>query len=163
MTRHLLRRTIVRRPLDETFAFFSRAEELEGITPPWLGFRILTPTPFPMEVGTRIDYRLRLRGIPLRWQSEITAWEPRELFVDEQRRGPFRLWRHLHRFRAVPGGTLVEDDVEYAVPGGSIVDRLFVAPELGKIFSFRQQRIRELLGSGPELVVPDESSDRSAA
>ena len=85
-------------PLESVFAFFSDAANLELLTPGWLHFRILSPLPLAMAVGTRIDYRLRLRGVPIRWQSEITAWEPPCRFVDEQRRGPYRVWIHEHRF-----------------------------------------------------------------
>ena len=136
----------VPRPLEETFAFFADAHNLERLTPPLLRFRILTPAPIEMAVGTRIDYRLRLRGIPIRWRSEITRWDPPHGFVDEQRRGPYRKWIHEHRFRDQGGGTHVEDHVTYAVPGGALVDRWFVRPDLDRIFDYRQRVIAEVLG-----------------
>lgn len=132
-------------PLEETFAFFSNAHNLERLTPPLLRFRILTPPPIEMAVGTRIDYRLRLRGVPIRWQSEITRWDPPRGFVDEQRRGPYRKWIHEHRFRDEGGGTRVEDHVTYAVPGGALVDRWVVRPDLDRIFDYRQRVIAEVL------------------
>ena len=125
------------RPLDEVFAFFAAAENLERITPPWLRFQIVSPLPIEMKVGARIEYRLRLHGIPVHWQSEITAWEPPYRFIDEQRRGPYRLWVHEHRFRAEGNRTHVEDTVIYAVPGGALVRNLFVSRELDKIFTYR--------------------------
>jgi ligand-binding SRPBCC domain-containing protein len=106
------------RPVSEVFSFCADAGNLDVITPPWLRFQILTPRPMAMRVGAQIDYRLRLRGLPLRWQSEITVWQPPHRFVDEQRRGPYRAWRHEHTFTAQDGGTLVGDRVRYAVLGG---------------------------------------------
>ena len=80
-----------------------------------------------MLAGTRIDYRLRLRGIPLRWQSEITEWNPPHAFVDVQRRGPYRLWRHTHTFDETEGGVVVGDSVEYAVWGNQLIEKFFCA------------------------------------
>ena len=135
-------------PLEETFAFFAEARNLERITPPFLRFRIVTPAPIPMRVGTLIDYRLRLRGIPVRWRTEITAWDPPRSFTDVQVRGPYRKWVHRHDFVEENGGTRVDDTVTYAVPGGALVDRLIVRPDLERIFGYRRSAIRELLG-GP--------------
>ncbi|MDE2664313.1 MAG: SRPBCC family protein [Gemmatimonadota bacterium] len=133
-------------PLERTFAFFSDAHNLERITPPFVNFRVLTPPPIEMRVGTLIDYRLRLHGIPIRWQSEITHWDPPHGFIDEQRRGPYRKWIHEHRFEAEDGGTRVEDHVTYAVPGGALIDRWFVRPDLERIFEYRHSAISEVLG-----------------
>jgi ligand-binding SRPBCC domain-containing protein len=135
------------RPLDEVFSFFADARNLERITPPWVMFRLLTPGDIPMRVGALIDYRIRVHGVPLRWQSEITAWEPGRRFVDEQRRGPYRSWIHEHRFSEKDGGTLVEDRVEYAVPGGPIVNKLFVANDVAKIFEYRKRKLEEIFPS----------------
>ena len=118
-------RLFVPAPVPAVFSFFADARNLEAITPPSLRFTVLTPA-VVMRQGTRLDYRLRLRGIPFRWQSEITAWEPNERFKDEQRRGPYRYWRHVHLFRESEGGTLVEDGVEYRR-----VVRVFPAPLAG--------------------------------
>ncbi len=147
-TRRLFRSTHIDRPLDEVFEFFADAGNLEALTPPWLSFEILTPRPLTMAVGTLIDYRIRLRGLPMRWRSEITVWEPPHRFVDEQLRGPYRRWSHLHRFRERDGGTDVIDDVEYAVWGGALIERVFVRRDLRRIFDYRQQRLPELLASG---------------
>ena len=130
-------------PPQEVFKFFADAFNLEHLTPPSLRFEILTPPPIEMRVGLLLDYRVRLRGVPMRWQSEITAWQPPHCFVDEQRRGPYRLWIHEHTFSAQNGGTLAKDFVRYATPGGAIVQRLFVAAELNRIFDYRNAAIRD--------------------
>lgn len=122
---------------DRVFAFFAAPRNLEAITPPWLKFEIVTRGNIVMREGATIDYRLSLRRIPLRWRSEITVWEPGRCFVDEQRRGPYRSWRHTHTFSDLDGGTLCGDLVEYSVPGGPLVDRLFVRRDLAAIFAYR--------------------------
>ena len=137
------------RPLADVFAFFADAGNLEALTPPWLRFRILTPQPIAMRKGTRIDYRLRLHGLPVGWMTEITAWEPPRRFVDEQRRGPYRVWIHEHRFAERDGGTEVRDRVRYGVPGGWLVDRLGVRRDVRRIFEHRSQKMRELFPAPP--------------
>ncbi len=136
------------RPREEVFEFFADAFNLEAITPPWLGFRLLAPGSIVMGAGTPIDYRLRLRGLPVRWRSEITAWEPPQRFVDEQRRGPYRRWVHEHVFEERDGGTEVRDNVDYALFLGRLVGPLFVERDLRKIFVFRQQKLLEHFGRG---------------
>jgi hypothetical protein len=143
----LNRSQVVRRERDEVFAFFANADNLENMTPPWLRFRIVTTLPIEMRTGARIDYVLRLHGIPIHWTSEITAWEPPFRFVDEQIRGPYRLWKHEHRFEVVSGGTRVIDTIQYAVPGGPMVHRFFVAPDLERVFEFRKERLGARFGS----------------
>ena len=135
------RQIIEKRTIEGVFAFFSDACNLAVITPPWLRFEVLTPAPIEMKVGTRIDYRLKLRGIPVRWQSEITLWDPPHAFVDEQRRGPYRRWHHTHTFAQTANGVMVEDVVEYAVWGGSLVNKLFVRVDIEKIFAYRAQKL----------------------
>jgi ligand-binding SRPBCC domain-containing protein len=135
------------RSIAETFAFFGDALKLEEITPPWLHFHVLTPRPIPMFPGAKIDYRLRLHGVPVTWQSEITVWEPPYRFVDQQLRGPYRLWHHEHTFAEKDGGTWVKDRVDYAVPGGPLAHALFVRRDLERIFAYRRKRLEELLGA----------------
>ena len=137
------------RPREEVFAFFADPRNLEAITPPWLRFRIASEGPLEMRAGALIDYRLSLRGIPFGWRTLISAWEPPQRFVDEQLRGPYRLWRHEHRFEERPGGTRILDRVDYQVPGGALVERLLVRPDLERIFAWRQARVRELLEPPP--------------
>lgn len=130
--------------MEEVFAFFSDARNLEVLTPPWLRLRVLTPEPIELRAGTLLDYQLKLHGFPVRWQSEITAWEPPRRFVDEQRRGPYRRWIHEHRFEPRDAGTLAQDCVRYAVLGGRLVNRFLVEPYLRRIFAFRQRKLLEL-------------------
>jgi len=137
------------RPLEEVFAFFADARNLQVLTPAWLNFEILTPGAIEMHPGTLIDYRLRLHGIPLRWQSEITVWDPPWRFVDEQRRGPYRMWRHEHRFEGGGSKILVQDHILYAVPGGWLINRLFVARDVEEIFCWRRKKLQDLF---PERV-----------
>jgi ligand-binding SRPBCC domain-containing protein len=137
-------RLFLPRPLEIVFPFFSDAGNLETLTPPWLRFEIVTPRPIAMCAGALIEYRLRLHGIPVRWQSEITAWEPPHRFVDEQRRGPYRAWIHEHTFTESQGGSEVRDFVRYAAPGGWLVDRLFVRHDVRRIFEYRTRKLQEL-------------------
>ena len=132
------------RKLTEVFPFFADAANLDALTPPWLRFRILSAQPIWIAVGTLIDYRLRVRGFPMRWRSEITAWEPPHRFVDEQRRGPYRFWVHEHVFEEIDDSTVVRDHVRYAVPGGALIDRLFVRRDVERIFDYRRDRLRQL-------------------
>jgi ligand-binding SRPBCC domain-containing protein len=141
----LNRSQLIDRPIDEVFSFFADAKNLGTITPGWLDFRIATRAPIEMTEGVVIDYTLKLRGIPVRWQSEITAWEPPFRFVDEQRRGPYRYWIHEHEFEAVgETSTLVRDHVRYGVPGGTLVHKLFVEPDLERVFSYRAKKLDEI-------------------
>ncbi|MEA2158467.1 MAG: hypothetical protein QOD66_847 [Solirubrobacteraceae bacterium] len=148
----LEREQIVRAPLDEVFEFFSAARNLEALTPPWLRFEVLTAEPIPMHGGTVIEYRLRLRGIPLRWVTLIDEWEPGRRFVDRQLRGPYRLWHHTHDFAEHPDGTLVRDRVRYQIPLGplgALAHVAFVRRDLARVFDFRQAAVRRLIEHAP--------------
>lgn len=135
---------IIERPIEEVFSFFSRAENLEKITPPWLHFNIVTPTPISMEKGALIDYRLKLHGIPIKWRTEIESWQPPHRFVDQQLRGPYKKWFHEHTFESLgPNRTLAKDNVHYIPRFGSLVHKYFIRPDLEKIFGYRQQQLEE--------------------
>jgi uncharacterized protein YbjT (DUF2867 family)/ligand-binding SRPBCC domain-containing protein len=137
--------TIVSRTLDETFGFFSDARNLDRLTPPWVGFRILTPTPIPMRKGVLIDYRIRVRGVPLRWRTEIEHWDPPNAFADVQALGPYRWWHHTHRFEACPEGTRVVDEVEYRAPLAWLTHPLMINRDVKRIFEHRQGALRQAL------------------
>jgi ligand-binding SRPBCC domain-containing protein len=150
MRTHVLEREqLVPRPLGEVFAFFAQARNLERITPPWLGFEVLTPEPIEMRAGTLIEYRLRLHAVPLRWLTRIDEWRHQRAFADRQVQGPYRLWYHHHEFAAHDGGTTVRDRVTYALPLGRLGDlagTAVVRRELERIFDFRRDAVRRLLG-----------------
>ena len=153
MKTHILRSEIwLPRPVEEVFDFFSNAENLAVLTPPWVSFCILTPCPITMHAGTIIDYRIGIHGIPLPWRTEITEWEPTRRFVDVQRRGPYRLWRHQHEFEPRDGGTLCRDTVAYAVFFEFLIHPLFVRKDVAAIFASREEKMRELFCSNPANV-----------
>jgi ligand-binding SRPBCC domain-containing protein len=146
---HLARAQFIPRPLPEVFAFFQRPENLANITPPWLKFIVLSSSPVPMAQGIQIDYAIRLFGIRLRWTSRITEYDPPHLFVDEQIKGPYALWRHRHTFTPQDHGVMVRDEVAYALPFGVLgllAQWLYVRWSLQAIFNYREKMVRELLG-----------------
>jgi ligand-binding SRPBCC domain-containing protein len=147
---HTLRREQqIPRPVDEVFAFFSDARNLEELTPPWLGFRTLTTGPIRLAAGTRIRYGLQIHGAPVSWTTEIRRWDPPARFVDVQLSGPYQLWHHTHRFEARNGGTRMIDIVRYRLPFGPVgrlVNALVVRRDVERIFDYRNRRIGELFG-----------------
>ena len=149
------RRQTVAAGIEDAFAFFADPANLEAITPPWLGFRILG-APARLERGSHLRYRLRLFRWPVRWHTEIVEWRPPRSFTDVQRSGPYPLWEHTHRLVPVPGGTEVYDHVLYRVPGGplaALVKRGFVGPRLEEIFDYRAGRLAELLGRSDDSLI----------
>jgi ligand-binding SRPBCC domain-containing protein len=150
MWHHLRTELELPHDLETVFDFFSRAENLEAITPPTLGFRILTPLPIAMGCDTVIDYRIRLFGLPLRWRTLIPVWNPPHEFVDEQIRGPYKTWIHRHRFTALPeGGTRMIDEVRYELPFTPLGDLAYplVGRQVRAIFAHRNRIIPGLLAA----------------
>lgn len=149
MTFILKREQRLARPLASVFDFFQRPENLATITPPWLRFLMLTPSPVTMRRDLELDYRIRPFGIRLRWTSRITEYDPPRRFVDEQIRGPYRRWRHVHEFIDEGATTVVRDEVTYELPFGPLgwlVDVIYVRWSLKAIFDYRERVIREMLG-----------------
>ena len=141
--------TALYRPLSEVFEFFSHAENLNQITPTTLSFSILTPTPIPTKAGTLIDYYIKLKGIPFFWRTMITDWEPPYRFVDQQLKGPYVFWHHEHTFVEKDDHVLMTDRVTYLSPGlvfEPLLDKLFIRPEIEKIWAFRAERFKVLFG-----------------
>lgn len=149
MAEHFLTQELtIDRPRDEVFAFFADAGNLERITPPELGFHILTPGPIEMRQGTTIDYRLSLHGLPMKWRSEISSWNPPNEFVDTQLRGPYAQWVHRHRFiEDSPDTTTIRDEVRYRLPFAPFGDvaHFLVRRQLARIFDYRTKVVKEIL------------------
>jgi ligand-binding SRPBCC domain-containing protein len=132
---------LIKKRLPEVFSFFENPANLAIITPPQLGFKILTPTPLQMGKGTLIDYTVRIMGLPVRWTSLISEYDPPHKFVDVQLKGPYSFWHHAHLFKEHAEGTLIEDRVDYCLPFGLLgrwVNKLVVARQLQSIFDYRQ-------------------------
>jgi len=140
----LTARMTVDLPREEVFEFFADANQLETITPEWLNFEVLTPRPILMRAGLLLDYRIRLHWVPIKWRTEISAWNPPFRFVDQQLKGPYKRWHHEHTFEEVDGKTIVFDNVHYIPRGGSLIHRFMVKPDLEKIFRFRHDRLTEI-------------------
>ena len=134
-------------PRGEVFAFFADPANLEALTPPWLRFEVLTPRPLPRGEGALFDYRIRVRGLPLRWRTLIETFVPGEHFTDRQIAGPYALWHHTHRFEDLPnGGTRMTDTVRYRLGWGVLgylVTALWVRRDIQRIFEFRKQALAE--------------------
>ena len=145
MAEHTLTRSLTLDvPRETVFPFFADAGNLEIITPPELGFNIITPYPIEMKKGTLIDYTLRMRGLPIKWRTEITEWDPPNRFVDTQLKGPYSQWIHTHTFTAIgPSQTLIEDEVRYRLPLEPLGDlaHFLVEYELERIFEFRRAAV----------------------
>lgn len=147
----LERHTTIAAPLSRVFPFFSKPENLAELTPPWLGFEIVSMPDRTIVAGDRIEYTIRLFGIPMRWVTQITRYEEGALFTDVQEKGPYKKWEHTHTFREVDGHVAMTDAVDYELPlgiVGAIFGWPFVRLQLAAIFDYRERRIREIFSTG---------------
>ena len=137
----------INKPIEEVFQFFSKPENLSVITPAKLGFKILSPNPIKMEVGRLIDYNIYLMGIPIHWRTLITDYEPPNMFVDQQIKGPYAIWHHTHTFHKGKGGVEIKDRVVYSIPFGflgRLLNYLWIKRDLNNIFLYRKKVIDKL-------------------
>ncbi len=156
---HVLERTqSIGAPISEVFAFFSQPANLGRLTPPWLNFRIHGNSPQALAPGARIEYRIRWLALTLRWVTRISRWSPPVEFQDVQEKGPYRTWRHTHRFDpATGGGVVIRDRVEYELPLGilgRLAHRLVVRRQLEAVFDYRAAAVTRLFAP-PESAAPE--------
>jgi ligand-binding SRPBCC domain-containing protein len=147
---HVLERSQrVEVPIEQAFDFYGDSHNLEPLTPPWLHFEVTTPGEVTFRPGTLLDYRLKLHGVPVRWQTRIEIWEPPTRFVDTQVKGPYSLWEHTHLFeKDGEDATVIHDRVCYSIPLGPLgvlAHRLFVRRDLERIFDYRAKAVDERL------------------
>ena len=157
----LKRRQAIAQPRREVFKFFEKPENLEKITPGSVGFHILTPRPINMKAGTVLDYTIRVIGIPVRWTTLISDYDPPIQFRDVSLRGPYSFWHHTHTFEETEQGTVMTDEVRYALPFGPIgrlVHALFVRRQLNHIFDYRAEIIRDMLERPATATATDQGS-----
>lgn len=143
-THTLTRHTTIEKPIDEVFDFFTKAENLNKIIPPDLHFEMITKLPISIKKGTVIDYKIKIAGIPFKWKTEITEWNPPYSFEDTQVKGPYKIWIHKHKFESKNGFTLMTDIINYLSPGGIfefVPHRLFVKKKVESIFDFREKSL----------------------
>lgn len=146
----LRREQIVKRPIEEVFAFFEKPLNLARITPDSVGFEILTPPPIVMKAGLVLDYTIKVFGMRVHWTTIITEYEPPHRFTDVQLKGPYEFWHHTHSFEAIADGTLMTDDVSYLIPLGPlgrIVHSVAVKRQLKRIFDYRTAAIEKIFSS----------------
>ena len=144
----LKRQQLVKTDMATCWDFFSSPGNLQKITPKYMGFDVLTEVPEKMYEGLMIEYRVRpLLGIPMNWITEITHVKEHQFFVDEQRKGPYRIWHHEHHFETVDNGVLMSDIVSYEFPFGilgKIAHPILVQRKLNEIFDFRFEIVEEI-------------------
>ena len=135
------------RPLAEVFDFFLQPANLLRVSPPELHME-LVEGPERLQLGAVVTLKGRRWGLSQRVVSEVIAFEPNVLFIDQQRQGPFRQWKHTHRFAALAEGTQVQDTIEFEPPGGLLgllVTENFIRRDLEKVFAYRAEKLRQIL------------------
>jgi ligand-binding SRPBCC domain-containing protein len=141
---------IIPTDLETCWDFFSSPKNLKKITPTYMGFEVLLEIPEKMYAGLMIEYEVKpLLGIPMKWITEITHVDELKFFVDEQRKGPYKIWHHEHHFKQVENGIEMTDIVSYEIPFGilgKIAHPLLVKKKLTEIFDYRFQKVEEIFG-----------------
>ncbi len=146
--KHVIEREqFVRCPVEQAFSFCADPASLPRITPQDMSFRVRTKLPVEMREGVEIDYDIRIGGFPVLWRSRIDVWKPGSCFVDRQVHGPYRAWRHEHKFVRVAGGTRVLDRVEFELPFGPFGAPALplVRQQLDQLFDHRKMAIARIL------------------
>ena len=138
---------------EKAWQFFSDPKNLKVITPTHMGFHIISGGDSAMFPGQIIQYKVSpFAGYSTTWVTEITHVKEGNYFVDEQRFGPYALWHHKHFFTEIDGGVLMEDIIDYKIPYvwlGRLVQPILVQPQLQKIFTYREEKLKELFGTMP--------------
>jgi ligand-binding SRPBCC domain-containing protein len=141
---------IIPTDLQTCWDFFSSPSNLKLITPNYMGFDVLFDVPEKMYPGLMIEYRVRpIFNLPMKWITEITHVEELKYFVDEQRKGPYRIWHHEHHFKEVSGGVEMNDIVSYEIPFGifgKLANPIIVQKKLNEIFDYRYAKVIEIFG-----------------
>jgi uncharacterized protein (TIGR01777 family) len=143
----LVRYQYVKVPLEKLFPFFASPDNLEKITPDFLNFKISNSSDEIIKSGTEINYKLKLRGLPLKWKTLITEWEEGQKFSDLQEKGPYKFWHHTHLFHPYKDGTIMEDRVVFRIPFGPLGElaRPLVLKDIDKIFAYRKKALDKLI------------------
>ncbi len=137
----------VKKNIKDVFNFFSAAENLETITPPFLCFKVLSKSTPNIQKGTIIQYKLKIHHIPVKWITHITEFEKNKYFIDSQEKGPYKKWVHRHSFEEIKNGTLIHDQVDYIIPAGILGQMLlsrFIKNDIQCIFSYRKEVIERI-------------------
>lgn len=136
--------------IDDVFEFFSNAKNLQKLTPPWLNFKMITPPTGAVQSGTTIGYKLKVHALPIHWLTLIEHWEPPRRFIDVQLKGPYKIWKHEHRFESLGDKTIMYDTVEYALPFGilgQLAHSLLVKKDVQSIFDYRTEAISKIFAN----------------
>ena len=129
----LYRQQLINDNIKTVFSFFEKPENLSLITPSWLNFKIINRAPLKMREGAVFSYRIKLYFIPTFWKSLISNYKPPYFFTDEQIKGPYKYWKHNHKFTLKGEKTLIEDEVFYDL-GWGILGKIIHKIYLSRIF-----------------------------
>ncbi|NBV14170.1 MAG: hypothetical protein EBS07_08905 [Sphingobacteriia bacterium] len=127
---------------EELFRFFEVPENLSKISPPEMGLTVVKVEGDPLRAGSKITYKFKQWGIPMKWVARIAEWKEGEYFIDEQLSGPFSYYQHCHRIITNGNETLIRDEIEYKLPFG-LLGNWFAGKQVKslflKAFEFRKE------------------------